>query len=401
MTDPLRLRRGRVVGRVRREVGERRSGRVSDEGGSRVAEDGRRVLPLVVVVDRSVHVEVEVGVSGPGERHPLVPAGRDGSTVLRRRPVPIEVLAEEAGPVSGRLQLGRDRVVLPRAELARLGERLIAAERRCVAPDAGRMGVVAGEDARPAWATQRVHDVSALEVHALFLKITLDGRHREEAPHAHVVREDDQDVRLPGIRGGRALASDRAERRGEQPEDCNEPQERRAQPPRPRRRRVSRRAWSEGAQDPRRIPARSNLCRPEPDRPFSLSLAAHGGIGGIDHARVRVRTSVRGVVARRDRASSACRSRCCRRGHRFPARRTSSRSGPREGPRGRVRSESANAAMPSPVTISFRIGSRPVPSIPGPGHRRAEDPRHSPGPIDLRINRPGEATSGGPFGLVR
>src|SRR5207244_935197 len=104
---------------------------------------------------------------------------------------------------------------------------------------------------------------------------------------------------------GRALASDRAERRGEQPEDCNEPQERRAQPPRPRRRRVSRRAWSEGAQDPRRIPARSNLCRPRA-RPgvfyrSQLTLVSPASITHVSVFGPPSAESLRDVIARLQR----------------------------------------------------------------------------------------------------
>ena len=186
-------RRG-AVGRVRREVGEERSGVFLDERDRLVREHGRGVVgrPASEAAERPAVDHLVAVVGGGVEHEPPVPPGRD--VVRRRTPVQVQVLAEDPGAVARRVERRRERgAVVERGESA-MG--------RTVPPDVVRVGVRPGEDARAARAAERIGHDGVGECHPARTEKVSHVRHRPQGVVALVVGHDQHDVR-GRCRGGR------------------------------------------------------------------------------------------------------------------------------------------------------------------------------------------------------
>ena len=199
------------------ELEEQRSGRVLHERDGLVRQHLRRVVVRTMseLAERPVDRQGVIHLRRAHERHPPVPAGWDVAG-HRRVLVTIEVLAEEPRSVAG--------IVQPRRERRAVVEPLEPAERRDLPVDEGRVRVVAGEDAGPARAAERVHDERVRERHAPSLQALGQDRHRPQGIEALIVGHDENDVREdrgrgrlgPPVRAGRTQDQERPEgdRRG-------------------------------------------------------------------------------------------------------------------------------------------------------------------------------------------
>src|SRR5829696_8177243 len=144
-----------------------------------VVDDSAIVVDLVIVVTGAVRV-----------REPPIPARR----FVRGAGVFIEVLAEEACPVTRRIQTRRHVVLL----VAVVPVSRPAALRTLVAPDPGIVGVLAPHDGGPGGTTKRVGDEGVREVHALVPQYGARLRHVLEVIFAHVIGQDEDDVGFGG-----------------------------------------------------------------------------------------------------------------------------------------------------------------------------------------------------------
>src|SRR4029453_155410 len=172
----------------------------------RVAEVGDdAVVVHVVVVILDLHLP-----------EPLVPTGGD---VGRQAAVAVEVLADEAGAISRRVQPGGDGGAVV--------EDLRAAVRRLVGVYARAVRILAGQDAGAARATQRGGHVTVGEGHARVAQLARHPRHHRSGPvgglmhridgiPALIVRQDDDEVRPLLLRerrsGGRQEQAEREQR---------------------------------------------------------------------------------------------------------------------------------------------------------------------------------------------
>ena len=99
---------------------------------------------------RSVVRGVVVVVPAGSEREPGVPPGRDVAVPALR--ISVQVLADQRGPVAGRVEVGGDRAVLVAVGV----EAVEAAEVPLIGPDPGRERIVAGQGGRSGGTAQRV-----------------------------------------------------------------------------------------------------------------------------------------------------------------------------------------------------------------------------------------------------
>ena len=100
--------------------------------------------------------------------------------------------------------------------LQQFGERLLAAIKLAVAVvvEAVAMRILAGQDGRPTGPADGIGDQAAVEPHSLASQSVHVGRFeqpafftvRADGLTGQVVREDEQDVRLPGVGGVNTVA---------------------------------------------------------------------------------------------------------------------------------------------------------------------------------------------------